>query len=210
MNWMPKLYAYYAKTFHDLLSKDKDKDKGKDKDKDKGKDKDKDRGKGKRKGKGRGKRKGKGKCEDEGEEANGSVFATSTYNFRPRMVCFLHKDSGNLAYGMCTVTALGDFDPKKGGYLVLWECSLAIEFPPGSTILIPSATISHANTAIGTDERRYSFTQYTAGALFRWVENGCKPQNQGQSAEAVQMHPHRWLWGLSLFPNVDSCKAALG
>ncbi|KAJ7204886.1 hypothetical protein B0H12DRAFT_1080432 [Mycena haematopus] len=44
--------------------------------------------------------------------------------------------------------------------------------PTGSTILIPSAAILHSNIPIGAGERRYSFTQYTAGGLFRWVEHG--------------------------------------
>ena len=101
-----------------------------------------------------------------------SVFASTTYNFGPRTVCFKHADFANLPFGMCVVTAFGDFDPKKGGHLILWECGLVIEFPPGSTILLPSATISHSNVTVGRNERRYSFTQYTAGGLFHWVENG--------------------------------------
>jgi hypothetical protein len=49
---------------------------------------------------------------------------------------------------------------------------LVIEFPPGSTILIPSSILSHSNTAVDDQEHRYSFTQYAAGGLFRWVDNG--------------------------------------
>ena len=51
-------------------------------------------------------------------------------------------------------------------------CHLVIEFPPGSTILLPSAILAHSNVVISSNERHYSFTQYTAGALFRWVEWG--------------------------------------
>jgi len=135
----------------------------------------------------------------------GSVFAATTYNLGPRTVCFKHKDSENLAFGMCAVTALGNFDPKKGGHLILWECGLAIEFPPGSTILIPSATISHSNAMVGKDERRYSFTQYTAGAIFRWVENGFKANNSlspEESASHDERDAGRWSWGLSLIPRL--------
>ena len=64
---------------------------------------------------------------------------------------------------------LGDFDPTKGSHLVLWECKLVIEFPPGSTILIPSAIITHSNVPIQAGEKRYSVTQYATGVLFRWV-----------------------------------------
>lgn len=100
-----------------------------------------------------------------------SVFAASTYNLGPHTVCFCHTDFTNLAFGWCTVTALGSFNPKKGGHLVLWECKLVIEFPPRSTILLPSAIVSHSNLAIAKSESHYSFTQYTAGGLFHWVEN---------------------------------------
>ncbi|KAJ7624191.1 hypothetical protein B0H17DRAFT_1151319 [Mycena rosella] len=52
------------------------------------------------------------------------------------------------AWGWCSITALGDFDPNKGGHLILWDLRLAIRFPPGSTILIPSALLHHSNVAI--------------------------------------------------------------
>ncbi|KAJ3500803.1 hypothetical protein NLJ89_g9629 [Agrocybe chaxingu] len=101
-----------------------------------------------------------------------SVFMATTYNLGPQTVCFRHLDSRNLAFRWCAVTALGSFDPKKGGHLVLWECKLIIEFPPGLTILIPSALIHHSNTPIAEGETRYSFTQYASGGLFHWVDHG--------------------------------------
>ncbi|KAF8125540.1 hypothetical protein K438DRAFT_2002046 [Mycena galopus ATCC 62051] len=42
----------------------------------------------------------------------------------------------------------------------------------GSTILIPSAILRHSNVGIAANERRYSFTQYSAAGMFRWVDNG--------------------------------------
>jgi hypothetical protein len=100
-----------------------------------------------------------------------SVFACASVNLGPRTVCFRHVDSANLPNGWCAITALGNFDHRKGGHLILWELGLIIEFPPGATILIPSACVSHSNISIGKDETRYSFTQYTAGSIFRWVEH---------------------------------------
>ena len=47
-----------------------------------------------------------------------------------------------------------------------------MEFPPNSTILIPSSLIVHSNTPIQSDEVRYSIVQYAAGHLFRWAKNG--------------------------------------
>ncbi|KDR65406.1 hypothetical protein GALMADRAFT_148719 [Galerina marginata CBS 339.88] len=44
-----------------------------------------------------------------------SIFSATTYNFGPRTTSFKHVDFANLPYGWCAVTALGSFDPKKGG-----------------------------------------------------------------------------------------------
>ncbi|KAL1700431.1 hypothetical protein EV121DRAFT_295222 [Schizophyllum commune] len=103
-----------------------------------------------------------------------SVWCCITINFGPKTVTYPHRDYGNLPFGWCAITALGNYDPDVGGHLVLWDCKMVIRFPPGSTILIPSAIIKHSNTRVGKHERRYSVTQYTAGAIFRWVEHGCQ------------------------------------
>ncbi|KAJ7817575.1 hypothetical protein B0H13DRAFT_1662577 [Mycena leptocephala] len=101
-----------------------------------------------------------------------SVFSTATFNFGPRTVTFPHIDFGNLAWGWCAITALGRFNPDFGGHLILWDLKLIIRFPPGSTILIPSAILRHSNIQIRPWETRYSFTQFTPAGLFRWVYNG--------------------------------------
>ncbi|KAJ8488860.1 hypothetical protein ONZ45_g13805 [Pleurotus djamor] len=103
-----------------------------------------------------------------------SDFAAITINCGPHTVCKKHVDSANLAWGWCAITALGNYDHRRGGHLVLWDLRLVIEFPPGCTILIPSAVLHHSNTPIHTSETRYSVTQYTSGELFRWVHNGFK------------------------------------
>jgi hypothetical protein len=138
-----------------------------------------------------------------------SVFASAAVNFGPRTQCFKHTDAANLPFGLCAITSLGSFDPTRGGHLVLWQCGLVIEFPPGSTVLIPSAVISHSNTAIGPDERRYSFTQYSAGSLFRWAEHGCQLDEDyyaGLSKEEIEedkrLNAERWKRGLSMLPKV--------
>ncbi|KAJ7023089.1 hypothetical protein C8F04DRAFT_1271727 [Mycena alexandri] len=87
-----------------------------------------------------------------------SIWSACTFNLGPRTCCLGHRDHGNLAFGWCAITALGNYDYTKGGHLILWDCKLILEFPPGTTILIPSATIFHSNIPIGPGERRYSFT----------------------------------------------------
>jgi hypothetical protein len=139
-----------------------------------------------------------------------SVFASATVNFGPRTLCFKHRDAANLPFGLCAITALGSFDHKRGGHLVLWECRLVIEFPAGSTVLIPSAVISHCNTAIDARESRYSFTQYSAGSLFRWVQHRFKLDNEyysGLTEEEVEedkkRNASRWAEGLSMLSVLD-------
>ncbi|KAF5335441.1 hypothetical protein D9758_017826 [Tetrapyrgos nigripes] len=89
-------------------------------------------------------------------------------------ITYVHQDYLNYCYGWCAITALGSFDHRRGGQLVLWDLKLVIDFPAGSTILIPSAYLRHSNTVISPREKRYSFTQYTAGAIFRYVEDGMR------------------------------------
>jgi hypothetical protein len=55
-----------------------------------------------------------------------SVFAAATFNFGPWTITFPHLDFANLAWGWCAVTALGKFDPDKGGHLILWDLRLVI------------------------------------------------------------------------------------
>jgi hypothetical protein len=139
-----------------------------------------------------------------------TVFTCSTFNFGPSTISFPHTDPGNLPYGWCAVTSLGAFDPKKGGHLVLWDLQLVIEFPPGSTILLPSAVLRHSNTTIQKHEERYSFTQYTAGGLFRWVDHGFQKEEEYRSKlseeeviEEEEAMRHRWTLGLGLFSTLD-------
>lgn len=139
--------------------------------------------------------------------AHHSTFAATTYNLGPRTVCLKHVDFGNLPFGWCSVTSLGSFDLKKGGHLILWDCHLVVEFPPGATILFPSTILAHSNVTISPEETRYSFTQYTAGGLFRWVDQGFTKSNDFYASlsddelDAVKAEDSaRWAYGLSLFP----------
>ncbi|KAF8803031.1 hypothetical protein BYT27DRAFT_7110628, partial [Phlegmacium glaucopus] len=137
-------------------------------------------------------------------------WACATFNFGRQTVCFRHADYGNLAFGWCSISALGEFDHQKGGHLIFWDLELVVEFPPGSTIMIPSSAIHHSNTTIQPEERRYSFTQYSAGGLFRWVENGFKkvadymkglsPEEQ---ADVLEQYSHQLDFGLSLYSTHD-------
>ncbi|KAF7353122.1 hypothetical protein MSAN_01499600 [Mycena sanguinolenta] len=122
-----------------------------------------------------------------------SVFAWASFNFGPRVCTFKHRDVCNLPFGWCAVQALGNFDATKGGHLILWDVKLVVEFPAGALILLPSATIAHSNVPVADGEERISFTQFSAGNLFRYVDNG----------HLMKAKESRWENGLKLFSSLD-------
>jgi hypothetical protein len=138
-----------------------------------------------------------------------SVYSGAAFNLGPQVVTYFHRDCQNLPFGMCAIHALGRFDPTKGGHLVLKEPKLMIEFPPGSLILLPSATITHGNTPVREGETRFSFTQYTAGALFRFVDNGFRTQEEFKTQDKkgyeqmLEEKETRYAMGLGLWSTVE-------
>ena len=130
-----------------------------------------------------------------------SVFAATTFNCGRRVATLPHTDAHNYAPGWCAIMALGDFDARLGGHLVLWDLKLMIEFPTGAVIFLPSAILRHSNTAVRMGESRMSFTQFSPGGLWRWTECGFQTQADfhrqgGQFAVDGTM---RWLDGLARF-----------
>ncbi|KAI0039505.1 hypothetical protein FA95DRAFT_1504082, partial [Auriscalpium vulgare] len=134
-----------------------------------------------------------------------SVFPTITFNFGPQALTKPHRDFKNIPYGWCAVTALGDFDHTKGGHLIIWELKLVIEFPAGSTILLPSAILTHSNTPIQEGETRQSFTQYCAGDLVRWQAYGYRTEERLKKEDPQLRRrlekelPGRWRRAVDLF-----------
>lgn len=144
---------------------------------------------------------------------DGTIFAASTLNFGPATQSFPHTDFNNLSFGMCSITALGDFDYTRGGHLILWDLNLVVEFPAGATILLPSAVLRHSNTAIQSGERRYSFTEYSSGGLFRWAEHGFRSEVKYMASlsklgreEEEEVAARRWDEGMELYSTIDELK----
>lgn len=143
------------------------------------------------------------------ENIPGSAFPCATFNFGPNTRTFRHRDSLNCPFGWCAIQALGDFDPTAGGHLILWDLKLLIEFPPGATIFIPSATLEHSNVPVRHGQRRVSFTQYCSGGIFRWVDNDfqtedeLKANNPAMYWHMMGLKQSRWAMGLALLSRVD-------
>lgn len=114
-----------------------------------------------------------------------SIYSCATVHPSKKTVTYEHVDTANAPINWCHIVPLGCFDPKVGGHLILFDLGLVIEFPPGSSILIPSAVLRHGNTSIRPHEERMSFTQYCSGGLMRWVECGFRTYKQYQEEDPV-------------------------
>ncbi|KAJ7689825.1 hypothetical protein B0H17DRAFT_1134760 [Mycena rosella] len=128
------------------------------------------------------------------------IWCAVTFNLGPWTCMLGHRDYTNLVFGWCAIMVLSNFDYRKRGHLILWDCKLIIQFPPGTTILTPSTALFHSNIPIADDERCYSFTQYTAGGIFWWIENGSLqatlklvllgPESMGTTSTNGHIHTH--------------------
>ncbi|RXW15820.1 hypothetical protein EST38_g10034 [Candolleomyces aberdarensis] len=132
------------------------------------------------------------------------VLPCAAFNFGPQVCCKGHRDPSNLPHSWCAITALGQFDSEQGGHLVIEELRIFIQFPPGATILIPSALLTHGNTPVGQGEVRLSFTVFCPGGLLRWVDNGFQTQdslrkrvNKKEFKERMSLKEVRWQEGMA-------------
>ncbi|KAJ7810666.1 hypothetical protein B0H13DRAFT_2384493 [Mycena leptocephala] len=128
------------------------------------------------------------------------IWSACTFNLDPQTCALGHRDFANLAFGWCTITALGNFDHTK--------------VPPGTTVLIPSTALFHSNIPIATGERQYSFMQYTAGGIFRRIEHGFQLEEKyleslspAERAREREEAKTRWQMGAGLFSPLDELKS---
>ncbi|KAI0653542.1 hypothetical protein C8Q70DRAFT_1048383 [Cubamyces menziesii] len=131
----------------------------------------------------------------------GNSFAAATFNLGPQTFTRPHLDHLNLPWGWCAITALGAFNHTRCGQVVLWNLKKIIEFPCAATIFILSAVAEHSNLALDSGEERLSITQYTAGALFRWVESGNRLLRDLDKAMRADMETNgraRWETGIAM------------
>lgn len=143
------------------------------------------------------------------------MFPAATINAGPNTVSVVHVDAGNLPGGICALTALGSYDYTKGGHLILYDLKMIIEFPPGATILLPSASLRHGNTPVASGESRFSLAQYCAGGLLRWVSYGfrtaadlLKSEGGAEAKAAIDGEgDSRWKWAVGLFSKLDELSA---
>ena len=138
-----------------------------------------------------------------------SVFPGVTVNFGRRVATYRHRDINNLAYGMCAITPLGQFDHTRSAQLVLEEAKLVIEVPSAATAFIMSAPCTHSNLPIAEGDTRVSFTQYAAGPIFCYVQNRCMMEEALRKANPPAWKANQalkddaWARGVSLLPTIE-------
>ncbi|KZP11282.1 hypothetical protein FIBSPDRAFT_962386 [Athelia psychrophila] len=117
----------------------------------------------------------------------------------------LHKYYGDMMAALCVHHPHLQRNFAAGESVFAGVPSLPL-FPPGSTVLIPSAVFTHSNTAIQEGESCYSFTQYTSGGLFRWVEHGFQGEqpyhaslSNREKREEEKRKAGRWAKGMEMY-----------
>ena len=130
-------------------------------------------------------------------------FAAFGFNIGRKIVTAPHKDHQNFVTGLCLVIPFDHFDHKASCRLILKEFGIEMEVGAGVPVLIPSALVTHYNTAMQDAGIRMSFTAWSAGSLFQWVDLGNQPLcalSQSEQAEEHARIPQKILEGLERFP----------
>lgn len=83
-----------------------------------------------------------------------------------------------------------------------------IEMSPGTMVFFPSAVITHEVTPVQMHETRMSITAYTAGGLFRFIDQGMETAPKGklsseESARKGVEGAARWIEGLRRFQTME-------
>ncbi|KAJ7602797.1 hypothetical protein DFH06DRAFT_1351030 [Mycena polygramma] len=81
-----------------------------------------------------------------------SIFPAATFNLGPAVVTEEHADINNCVHGLCGVSSAGSYNHKTSGQIYLKQLKMVIDFPSGSSILIPSAFVDHGNTVLEPEE----------------------------------------------------------
>ncbi|KAG6826569.1 hypothetical protein H0H92_015288 [Tricholoma furcatifolium] len=143
-------------------------------------------------------------------DKNVGVFPCRSFNLGNHSVSYPHTDDANLAQSWCSITPLGVFDAAQEGQIILWDLGIVVDFPSGSTILIPSALILHSNAPIAENKIRYSIIQYAAAGLFRWVENGFMSEEawlakatSDEIKEHTERQEKRWAEAAKMFTKLE-------
>ncbi|KAJ7020544.1 hypothetical protein C8F04DRAFT_1274932 [Mycena alexandri] len=85
------------------------------------------------------------------------VWTSATFDLSPQTVTKPQWLCTHLRWCWLAITALGAFDYTRGGHVIFWDVGRVMEFPAGTTILLP-AILNFSIARIQPGETRYSFT----------------------------------------------------
>ncbi|KAK6997474.1 hypothetical protein R3P38DRAFT_2440287, partial [Favolaschia claudopus] len=91
------------------------------------------------------------------------------------------------------LTALGEYDPRYGGHIILWDIGWVITFAPGDCILIPPGLIRYSFVAVRPGETRFSMLQWAGAGIRRFFENGEQDDTDFAVRSTEQEHLDREL-----------------
>ncbi|KAK6966286.1 hypothetical protein R3P38DRAFT_2591158 [Favolaschia claudopus] len=74
--------------------------------------------------------------------------------------------------GWNILTALGRYRAIHGGHVIFWQLGLVIQFPPGSSILLPAGVVNYSFVKVDPTETRFSLLQWSGGGVRRFLDNG--------------------------------------
>ncbi|KAJ7617536.1 hypothetical protein DFH06DRAFT_1012556 [Mycena polygramma] len=107
-------------------------------------------------------------------------------------------------------TALGNYNARWGGELILWEEKKIVKFPVGATFLFPSAFMRYSFTRICAGEEQFWFSQYSQAGVFRHLENGYRSEARfeglawtGTHRARDEMKDRRMETALGMYSNVN-------
>ncbi|KAJ7456325.1 hypothetical protein B0H11DRAFT_1739365, partial [Mycena galericulata] len=104
----------------------------------------------------------------------GSVFSTAEISFG-NAASLAERDTYDAFGSFRAFTALGTYDNDFSWFVYFREDEgdrVAIRFPVGATLLVPTSVVRYCFTAVPKGQRRHIFQQYFNAAAGRWVEQG--------------------------------------
>ncbi|KAJ7664811.1 hypothetical protein B0H17DRAFT_848388, partial [Mycena rosella] len=95
------------------------------------------------------------------------AFASAEYDLGD-LGSALQLQDRDLLQGWRALTALGTYDSRYGGDLVLWDDGFVVRFPPGAIVLFPAALMCYLFVGVRPGEKQYMFSQSSTAGLYQY------------------------------------------
>ncbi|KAJ7484896.1 hypothetical protein B0H11DRAFT_2231561 [Mycena galericulata] len=119
----------------------------------------------------------------------GSVFTTAELSFGVSANAVATRDTYDAFGSFRAFTALGMYHGDWSWFVYFREAEgdrVAIRFPVGATLVVPTSIVRYSFTAVPKGQRRYIFQQYFNAAAGRWVEQGFMSDSEYPNAASTE------------------------